>query len=161
MKIDAATRQDVYDAALRMRESDYREFSALSWAASREELARDLASRPSPSRPIVARFGDRPVAVGDVLEIRPNVLTLYFFATDDLPLIAGPLTRFIRYRLLLPLMKTAHRIEAASLVGHDTAHRWIRFLGLSEEAVLRGYGKNGEDFIQFAWVRDVRKTGAA
>lgn len=159
MKIDVATKQDVYEAALHMRDSDYREFSALSWAHDRETLARDLAGRPSPSRPIVARMNDRPVAVGDVLEIRPNVLTLYFFATDDFPRIALQLTRFLRYRLLGPLMLTAHRVEAASMVGHDTAHRWIRFLGLSEEAVLRGYGKNGEDFVQFAWVKDAGKTG--
>ena len=32
-------------------------------------------------------------------------------------------------------------------------HNWLKFLGLKEESILKGYGRNKEDFINFAWVR--------
>ena len=32
-------------------------------------------------------------------------------------------------------------------------HNWLKFLGLEEESIIKGYGKNGEDFVNFAYVR--------
>ena len=37
---------------------------------------------------------------------------------------------------------------------HAKAHRWLKSMGLREEAVLPAFGRNGETFIQFARVRD-------
>ena len=156
MKIDYATAADVYDVALRMRESDYIEFDALSPTGSREELAARLADRFA-NRPdvLVARREDVPVAVGGLIEHRPNVVTLLFFATDDFNAVSGDISCTVKRILRRAKAAGTHRIEVVSLIGHKQAHDWIRWLGLREEGgPLRGFGKNGEAFQQFAWVAD-------
>src|SRR5690606_23608090 len=98
-------------------------------------------------------LGDEPVAAGAMVGARPNVITLMFFATDDFPKIALPLTRFITKNLFQKYRDNGvHRIECVSIEGYDEAHRWIKILGLHHEAVFPGFGKNGEAFHQFAKV---------
>lgn len=162
MRIDTATPKDVFDVALHMRDSDYNEFNALAPTESRGALAHFLRDRYKGDDVIVARIEDLPVAIGRLVEARPNVITLAFFATPKLKFIGKPLTRFIRQRLLEPIKEAGvHRIECVSLVGHTEAHRWIRALGLREEGEpMAGYGKNGEAFQTFSWVSDVCKTSA-
>jgi hypothetical protein len=161
MKIDTATRDDVFNVALHMRDSDYREFSALLPVQTRGAMAQLLADRFVGEDVLVAKADDTAVAIGRIVEARPNVLTLGFFATPRLREIGKPLTRFIKQRLLAPMVEAgAHRIECVSIAGHHEAHRWIRTLGLRAEAQLRGYGKGGEEFIQFSWVSDVRPPRA-
>lgn len=153
--IDRATPGDIYAVALGMRSNDFAEFSALAWASSREELAKNLTARYGATGCILARAKDgTPVAVGDVVEIRPCVGSLLFFATDRFPEIAVPLTRFIVQRLFKELRAAGlHRIEAVSSSEHKQAHRWIKCLGLSHEATFPKYGKGGETFFQFSWVK--------
>ena len=155
MRIDVTTPQNVRHVAERMRTSDYREFSALAHADSRAALTDVLvaayAGHPSG---ICAYAGDEPVAVGAMVEGRPNVITLMFFAADDFPKIALPLTRFITKNLFEKYRANGvHRIECVSIEGYEEAHRWIRLLGLRHEAVFPGYGKGGEAFFQFSWVK--------
>lgn len=154
MQVSAADATDIEYVALRMRDSDLREFLAVHDCDGRVELAGRLARIYGPrSDVIVAGLPDEPIAIGALVEARPRVLTLMFFATDRLPQIALPLTRFIRNNLF-PKVQAAgtHRIECVSIAGHREAHRWIQVLGLDQEAVCRGYGKDGETFHQFAWV---------
>lgn len=153
---------DVFSVAMAMRETDYDEFIALSTATDRDALARQLAQRYA-GRPdvMVAFAGSEPVAVGGLIEARPGVITLLFFATDRLPEIGLEMTYMVQK--LLRAAKTAgtHRIEAVSMLGHDEAHRWIRHLGLEPEGPpMRGYGKSGETYQQFAWVSDACSPGA-
>jgi len=157
MRIEYATEEQVRDVALRMRATDFAEFSAVSHARTREDLADLLAARYG-GQPftLCASVDDRPVAIGAVLEARPNVASLMFFATDEFPTIAGPLTRFIRRKVLEPMKQSGvHRIETVSMLLHRGAHRWLTALGLEKEAgPFRGYGRNGEPFVQYAWVAD-------
>lgn len=155
MRVDVTTPENVRHVAERMRASDYREFSALSYASDLPELTallvRDYGEHPSG---ICAYAGDEPVAVGAMVQGRPNVITLMFFATDDFPKIALPLTRFITKNLFEKYRaEGVHRIECVSIDGYDEAHRWIKLLGLHHEAVLSGFGKNAEAFHSFAWVK--------
>ena len=157
MKIDAPTREDILSVALAMRDRDYDEFSALSPADSREALAETLADRYAGREDTFCAYaGSEPVAVGAMVQGRPGVVTLMFFATDRLPEIGLALTKFITQRLF-PAYRArgVHRIECVSLEGYEEVHRWIEVLGLRHEAgPFRGFGKNGEAFIQFAWVAD-------
>jgi hypothetical protein len=155
MRIDVTTPENVRYVAERMRDSDYREFSALSRTNSREELAADLvAAYGEHSSGICAYEGGEPVAAGAMVEGRPNVMTLMFFATDAFPQIALPLTRFITQNLFEKYRANGvHRIECVSIEGYEQAHRWIKLLGLHHEAVFPGFGKNGEAFHSFAWVK--------
>ena len=38
--------------------------------------------------------------------------------------------------------------------GYHELHRWLGIIGLKREGALRGFGRNGETFHQFAWVAD-------
>jgi hypothetical protein len=40
-----------------------------------------------------------------------------------------------------------------TLENHDIAHGWIEAMGASREGRLRAYGRGGEDFYVYAWVR--------
>lgn len=164
MRIEAATPRDVQAIAANMRETDAEEFLAVSPATDRDELAAILAERYGNHPGALCAHGSGgPIAIGAMVEARPNVITLMFFATDAFPVIAAPLTRFIVQRLFPAYRRTGvHRIECVSIAGYAAAHRWIECLGLAREAVLPGYGRAGETFLQFAWVAErVRSSGNA
>lgn len=154
MRITDATRNDIAQIALNMRESDFVEFRALLPPDSRGDMADYLASwYGSLSDVHVAEDYDDKIAVFSAIQLRPNVLSLMFFATDKFQSIYFPLTRFlIRKYLTQKINAGAHRMECASIFGHHEAHRWISVLGLKKEAFLPKYGKNQENFVQFSWV---------
>lgn len=153
MWVDRATPEFIRRVAEQMRDSDVRELLALSWLDGPESLTAALVERYGPVGLAVGN-GAGPIAVGAVIEHRPHVLTLGLFATSAFVTIARPLARFVKRGLLAPAITGgAHRIEAVSWAEHRAAHRWIEALGLRQEAVYRKFGKNGEDFIQFAWVK--------
>lgn len=155
MRIDKPTADEIRAVALDMRPSDYDEFIALSFANSREELAENLVQRLSGRPDVMVGALDEPICIGATIEMRPNVITLLFFATPRFADIGIPITRFIRQNLFTRFRDAGiHRIEALSIKGHDQAHRWLRTLGLdAETGELPSYGRNGEPFIQFAWTR--------
>lgn len=156
MNLEYPSEDDIRRVALDMRETDYREFIALSDQSTREGLALQLAVRFAGREDIfMASWAGWPVAVGGLIELRPHVVTLAMFATDDLPKIGGPLTKVLKGMFSDVKRTGVHRIEAVSMVGHDDAHRWIQALGLAPEGgPMRGYGKGGEAYQQFAWVAD-------
>jgi hypothetical protein len=51
-----------------------------------------------------------------------------------------------------------HRVEAVSLAGRDDVARFMELIGAEAEAVLRGYGTAGEDFISYRWLADEYRT---
>ncbi len=156
MKIEPASHTQITDVGLRMRERDRREFAAVSEADTRTEIVESLLRRYAMDRSaICASLDGEAVAVGAIVMARPNVGSLCFFATDDFNRVAAGLTKWIR-RDLFPRYQQAgvHRIECISIDGYEQTHRWIELLGLKREAVLKGFGKSGETFHQFAWVRE-------
>lgn len=162
VSFDTATPADVAAVARGMRDVDVMEFLATSTAVDRDALAAELLQRYGGRDDlIVARLGADPVGIGGLIEHRPNVVTLLFFATDAFPAVALALTRFIARRLF-PAVRAAgvHRIEALSHGERQDAHRWIGLLGLQHEATLRGYGRGGEAFEVFAWVAEQRATSS-
>lgn len=155
MKISDATPDDVWTVARDMRERDFAEFTAVYPTDDRAMLADMLVERYAGLAPICASKDGRPIAVGAVPEIRPNTVGLLFFATDEFPEIAIGLTKFIVKRLFPPLIEAGiHRIECASLDGYDQVHRWIETLGLKPECTKANFGKRGEAFVEFAWVKE-------
>jgi hypothetical protein len=52
------------------------------------------------------------------------------------------------------LSRGAHRLECQSRLDHHQAHSWLRSLGARDEGILRGYGKDGADYVSFAWRKD-------
>ncbi|QIG74318.1 hypothetical protein EVC08_006 [Rhizobium phage RHph_N65] len=163
MKIDPVSVADVAFVATHMRDRDYEEFSAVSPADDRPALAQLLSARYGDRPDVMCGSADgTPICIGGTIEARPNVITLLFFATDDFPKIALPITRFIRKNLFPKLIAAgAHRIEAVSMAGYDQTHAWLRTIGLEQETgLMHGYGKRGEAFVQFSWSANVRPFGA-
>jgi hypothetical protein len=163
MVVEPALGSDVHQVALFMREADYAEFSAVSYARSRDELADSLAFRYGDRDDVLTGFWNgTPVCIGGFIAVRPNVITLLFFATDEFPKIGYGITRFIRKNLFPRLEANGvHRFEAISLSTHEHAHAWLRVLGLTPEGPpMLGYGRDGQSFIQFSKVCDVRAAGA-
>jgi hypothetical protein len=158
MRIETATPTATRIVAERMRARDEAEFLAVSHAANRDELVQALVGAYGSRHDLImASDGAGPVAIGGLIEHRPNVATLLFFATDSFQSIALGLTRFIRCNLFPKVIAAGvHRIECVSIDGYAETHRWIELLGLKREAVFKRYGKGAEDFVQFAWVSDDR-----
>lgn len=155
MRVDAANKVDVRYVAEHMRERDVEEFMAVSPFADRAGLVEGLVNRYGEHEDVIVAFGDNgPVAAGGLVHYRPHVGTLLFFATADLPKIGGDLTRFIKQRLFPGYRaRGTHRIECASIDGYEETHRWLGVLGLKQEAVMPKYGRDGQTFVQFAWVK--------
>lgn len=163
MRIKAATAEDIRTVALAMRARDFEELTALSPVDTRKDLADLLVSRYAGRDDILCGSKARqPICIGGTIEGRPNVISLLFFATDDFPRIALPITRFIRNNLFPRYFEAGvHRIEAASMEGYDAAHHWLGTLGLTPETgPMAGFGKRGEAFIQFAKVLHADPAGA-
>lgn len=164
MRIDPATNVNVQWVAERLRARDRAELTAVTYLSDSSELSGILARRYGYRRDALCASTDdgEPVAIGCAAQLRPNVLTLAFFATERFSEIAKPLTRFMKQKYFPPLVAAGvHRIECVSVEGYKLSHRWLKTLGLSQETEpLKGYGKAGEGFVSFSWVGDVRTPSA-
>ena len=138
-----------------MRERDYQELLATATVNSRAELAHVLAARYGDRADVlVGRANGTPVCIGGTITPWPGVISLLFFATPEFPKIGLTITRWIGKELFPRYFDAGvHRIQAVSLDGYDEVHRWLGALGLEREAVLPAFGRNGEDFVQFAKVK--------
>lgn len=161
--IDRATPEQVRHVALHMRERDFQEFAATSHCDKRAQLADELAERYGGRDDVLCGSVDgEPICIGGTIEAWPNVVSLLFFATPAFPRIGLRITRFIRNELFPRYIEAGvHRIQAISLDGHVEVHAWLGALGMTQDGPpFRAYGKNGEDFIQFARIENVRAAGS-
>lgn len=149
-----------HEAALyvvqRMRAGDRAEINAMRFGDDDESLAEDIALRWG-AWSFCAWHEGLPVAIFGARELWPGVWSAWMIATDDFPKVALGLTKFVRRVIMPHLIKMgAHRVEAISMDGHTEAHRWLRAIGSVQEARLRRYGRNGEDYLVFRWDPDVQ-----
>ena len=150
-----ATAEHVRAVALHMRDRDLTEFSALTFYDTREAAADVLVGSYGGHEQVEAMlFDDRPVAIGGLITTRPGVVSLLFFATDDFVRVVRPLTHYIKTGPMARAKERANRIECFSHSTYTEMRQWVETFGLKPQATLRRYGKNGEDFIVYAWLRD-------
>lgn len=146
----------IYNVALNMRQRDYEEIAALCFCENRKELADQLARSWADHKTTIV-CGTKElggIAALTYIPMRKGVWNLGLFATNNFQKIHLSLTKLV-INSIIPVLDNAnaHRVEAQSIAGYKTVHNWLKFLGLKEESVLKGYGRNKEDFINFAWVR--------
>ena len=110
-------------------------FSDLSWTAIRD-------GQP------VAAFGFSPASYMD-----PDIWQAWAFGTKEFKRAVPEMTRFLLSRKPEIEASTVRRIQAFTLTDHDVSHRWLKGLGAKHEGTMRQYGRNGEDFDVYAWVR--------
>jgi hypothetical protein len=154
VRVEGGTNEALAEVVAHIRDTDVREFLALSYLDTRDEICADLVARYTDrTDTFVAIRDDRAVAFGAMVEHRPNVISAGFFATEDFPAVALPVARFVR-RELFPAYRRAgvHRIECMIIDGYESAMLFVRLLGLKIEHEVRGCGKHGESFFSFAWV---------
>jgi len=155
----AAKVEEIYHVAMEMRQRDYEEILCVTWAEDREELAEYMMFALKEHENVYAfGIGEEPVGIVSYIPLRPGVWHLGLFATDKFQKVGSFLTRCV-IRDIIPALDRgkAHRVEAQSIVGYDEVHRWLEFIGLKKESDLPGFGRNGENFVNFTYVR---KPGA-
>ena len=155
MYLRPAEPEEVFHVAKHMREHDYKEISCLRWTEGRDDLAADLTERYSnyPNCYVCGDGADR-IAIIVYVPVRSGVWSIGMFATDNFQKVGGYLTKKIIREIIPMLMEGgAHRIECQSIEGYDAIHKWLGTLGLREESKLLGFGRDGEDFCQFTWVK--------
>lgn len=150
-RIEPLYREAAVFVAVNMREIDRREIFATRWDDDIETLADDcMASCPTAW---VASVDGTPASVFGAVPHHPGVWSVWMFATNRWPDVHLSVTRFMK-RIMFPAMTDAgaHRIFAASLDEHTTAHRWLeKAFGARKEAVNPGLGRRRENFFTFAW----------
>lgn len=99
-----------------------------------------------------------PVAIFGAAARWPGSWSCWCLGTADFPKVALLLARHIR-RVAVPALFDAgmQRMDCYALADYPEAHKWCRFLGGTAEATLVKWGKNGETFIQYCWLRDGTK----
>lgn len=100
-------------------------------------------------------YDGRPAALIGANPMHPGVWSLYGTGTSDWPKV-GRLVTLVAKRDMMRAVKDAgaHRAQCLSPAWHHETHKWLRWLGATEETALPAWGRNGEDFIMFTWLKD-------
>ena len=135
-----------------MRVRDRDEFEAVFGNERAAEIPALLAERYGRRSDcfVCYRVRGAPVVCGGFLELRPRTVSLLMFATDELPTIGLPFTRWVRQRMSNMERAGVHRFECMTLAGYFSMHRWLGLLGLEREGEHHGWGANGERFLSYA-----------
>lgn len=155
MKIVPSTIALVQTVAEQMRAADLRELLAVTNWGNRGDLALALGSVHGGNAIVILADDGAPVAVLTNHIPRPGTLSLGMFATDRWPEVAKAVSRWCVTTYRPALLGRFHRLEAASIEGHDVSHRWLGFLGFSREARMPKFGRNGETFFLYGMTDDV------
>jgi len=137
-----------------MREADQAEIYGMRSHDNPMQLAKEVVIAATFGKAAVAKHNGLPAAVVGVSPIWPGVWEAWAFGTDDWQKCAVSVTRYA-LGVLRPfiLSRGAHRMHCASRIDHTEAHRWLQVLGAKPESILSGYGRDGSDYIMFAWRR--------
>lgn len=139
---------------LNMREVDRAEVFGMRGHDDPLLLAREVLITATHGKSAIACHAGLPAAVIGVTPSWPGVWVAWAFGTDDWSRCALDLTRYA-LRVLKPhiLACGAHRMQCQSRFDHAEAHRWLELLGAKAESTLSGYGRDGSDYVMFAWTR--------
>lgn len=98
----------------------------------------------------------KPVALLGAINSWSGVYALFGIGTDDWQSVWREVTRVARRDMFDAVKATgAHRAHCMTLASHTDTHKWLRLLGAKDKVVLNKYGKNGEDYVMFSWLKEV------
>jgi len=148
---------DVLFVCRNLRDEDRREIFATRSNDDPDALAIEVMTRWGGFGHVILTDAGKPAALLGATEHWPGRASAWCFGTGDFDEVAPGMTRFIKRHMIQGLHDIGiERCDAWSIEGHSTAHAWLRHLGFVEEARLRRYGRNGEDFLVFRRDRDVQ-----
>ncbi len=91
-------------------------------------------------------FGFAPISEG--------VLSAWAYGASGFERCIPALTRFVFGELVSVWTSlNIRRIEARSIESHTSAHRWLEATGAVRLCALDQWGRNGERFLLYEWVR--------
>jgi hypothetical protein len=150
-----ATLRDVSFIAANLNADDEAEcFGVLPSGTTSLEMAQMVMA--ASSLKWVAYYKQQPVMAFGASQDwhRDWAWSAWMFGTKDAPKAVPKVTRHIRGVLIPSLMEAgATRVEAISHAGHVRAHSWLSSLGANEALILRGYGRDNQNYVMFEWVR--------
>jgi hypothetical protein len=140
---------------MNMRQADALEIFGLRGHDDPALLAKEVVLAATYGKAAIATHDGIPAALIGVSPLWPGVWSAWSFGTDQWASCAIELTRYA-VRVLRPYLldRGAHRLQCESRIDHSDAHRWLSALGARPEGVLRGYGRDGADYVMFSWRRD-------
>jgi len=144
---------DVALIARTMRERDRREIFATQWTDTTDELVNNV-QRSGPFRWGAYVDDVIPVAMIGAFPVRPMVWQAWAFGTNDWQHVALTLTKHVK-GFMIPALEASgvHRVDATALADHEEARRWLTRLGATPGNPLVNFGKNGETFVTYTWLR--------
>jgi len=136
-----------------LREWDNKEIFATLDRRDPFDLAEKILYCPNLQGAIFSVDGD-PVAAVGARPLWPGVAAVWAFGTDRFSEVGLSATKYV-VRCLRPrlLLQGFHRAECKSMEGHAEAHRWLEAVGMHREATHPKYGRDGETFHTYAYVR--------
>jgi len=156
VRIEIATHDAVNYVANHLRELDRAELAAMSaYYDPRPYLADRVMANSLMA--FIARHNNVPVSCWGMVPMWRGVGLAFAFGTDDWGKVLLPMTRQVRGFMMRFLLENGyHRIECRSLASRPDVGRWLALFDAEQEAVLRGSGARGEDFILYRWLKHER-----
>lgn len=109
----------------------------------------------TPGHKWVGYHAGLPAAIFGAHPIHKGVWGLFGFGTDAWQKIWRPVTRVAREELISTFEAVgAHRAHCVSPAHHTDTHAWLKLLGATVETPMPKYGKDGQDYVMFAWIKD-------
>ena len=95
-----------------------------------------------------------PAAILGATRQHKGVWSVFGFGTDDWIKVWRSVTR-TALKEMFPAVEGSgcHRAHCITLAESADVHRWLKVLGATEESVMRGYGRDGEDYTMFSWTK--------
>lgn len=150
IEIAVADRGMIQDVLHRLRAADVAEMTAAG--TDRDRLV-DLLIRHSTFSFCAWSMEHGPISVWGMVPKRRGVGAGYAFGTNDWGRAVLPMVRQIRGYVLPMLVDLCfHRVEAVALQRRDDVRRFMGLIDAKAEAVLYGYGTEGETFISYRWL---------
>lgn len=143
-----------------MRAMDAAEVFATRYGEDRAELVGQLVAGLSLVAFAACLNADdgEPVAFVALWPLCPGVASINLLATDRWGEIAPAAHRFCLRTVRDTVCASAfRRVECRALAAHSVSRAWLARCGLVEEGVLTALGRNGEDFVQMAWLNPKRE----
>lgn len=155
--IRETTEADIRHVCAHMRAVDAEEHFATRFPGddNPDALARDLVAampRAIMSFCFVGPDG-LPAALLSAYQASPGVARLHRISTDAWAAVSREAFQFGIERFMPALAQVVHRAECSVLVQHGKAQKILLGLGLTHQGIARARGRDGEDFVDFAWVK--------
>lgn len=149
--------EDVLEVARNMRSRDQEEIFATRWLDAPEDLAASVMS--SGAFRWGAYVDGKPVAMIGATPRWPKVWSVWAFGTDEWPRAVRTLTKHVK-KFMIPALQNAGavRADAYALSTHKDARRWLTALGAHVETTLANWGKDGQTFVCYCWLRKEQKA---